>query len=679
MYVNSSMKKKAHWPQMFPRSIVPKSALSPSHVVKLCNIYLENATRIAGKNDEHDIALALCHNAEVALSQAKSPNKKYPLRDEIAAAYTNLSKLLDQLGHQVESRVFLNKAVKWGGNIHNAGQQLPSTAAGSTKVHSVDALAIPQHIFPKNVEPPTLNFKLPKPDERLASTPQLVCCLGLLQTTLATDDKLEPAAREWLEMIEKEVDEQERLKLIAHEVVRTYKRDEFKDAKAVAEVVYLAPVLDKDAFRDLLGEFYTGIKQSDLTMFHQLEGIAHLIQGADKGFLEADDLVKILTLLSSRLQVTHWQSSRNVHQLTLAVSQILDAMADTKVTDLDRKALHEPLLTYLKDLKGSKDPYLVYQAEYAIQALLCVPDDETKWQGAMRRTGKVIQGVSRLVSAAKGLDLNMFIKGLEEIQEGASKAFDTVMEVYDKATKLVESGQGLLDSLKEGFSYDQKRRWYSALRGADVLIRDGEFVAFKELVYKAPCRLDLAFQWGVCQRLGEIAVNQSWDLDTRRDAITFLGEIYKDDAVWGQQAQIKQRILDILMQLTLPSEGGAKLHVKVAKAQLEELKINGDEEKQKLYQNHLKNDQGSFPLKVTLRELASPSLLDCVQSIPDVDTNIRMLRTQRIKGRVNTVYISPLAKPSLQSADDNKFELMVKVKEFLESKKKVFLILGDSG
>jgi hypothetical protein len=179
----------------------------------------------------------------------------------------------------------------------------------------------------------------------------------------------------------------------------------------------------------------------------------------------------------------------------------------------------------------------------------------------MRRSGKVVQGVSRLVSAAKGLDLNKFIEGLGEIQEGfagASKVVEITKTAYDKVAKLVESGQGFLDSLKEGFSYDQKRKWYSALRGADILIRDGEFVAFKELVYKAPCRLDLAFQWGVCQRLGEIAVNQTWDLDTRRDAITFLGEIYKDDNAWGQGASIKQRIIDILMQLSSQSESGLK-------------------------------------------------------------------------------------------------------------------------
>ena len=437
-------------------------------------------------------------------------------------------------------------------------------AAGSLSVSPIKdrrkMVVVPSHIFPKNVGPPTLNLKLPEPDERLASTPQLVCCLGLLQTILTPDDKLEPSARKWLEVIEKDPDEQERLRLMAQEVVRAFKRDELKDAKAVAEVVCLAPVLSKDTFRTLLQGLYSGIDSSGLLDFHQLEGVAQLIQGADPGHPSEDDLVKILELFSARLQGTHDQSTNHQYELTLAISHVLDAMADTKVTGLDRMKLHEPLSDYLAELKTSSDPYLVYQAAYAHQALLCVPDDETTWQGAMRRTGKVIQGVAKLAGAVSGLDLEKLIEGLEAVQDGleVSKAFEIAMMGYEKVTTLIESGKGFMESLQEGLSFDRKREWYSALRGADIFIRDGEFVSFKELVYRAPCRFDLAFQWGVCQRLGEIAVNQSWDLDTRRDAIAFLGEIYKDDTVWGQQASTKQRILDILMQLALRSEGGLK-------------------------------------------------------------------------------------------------------------------------
>src|SRR5690606_5089771 len=117
-----------------------------------------------------------------------------------------------------------------------------------------------------------------------------------------------------------DTDEQDRLRTIATDVIRAFKRDEFKDAKAVTEVVYLAPVLEKDDFRYLLKEFHSGIEQSSLLDVHQLEGLAQLIQGADSNYLDADDLVKILELLSARLRDTHQQSASHLYQLTFAVS-----------------------------------------------------------------------------------------------------------------------------------------------------------------------------------------------------------------------------------------------------------------------------------------------------------------------------------------------------------------------
>ncbi|KAG0245111.1 hypothetical protein BGX31_007955 [Mortierella sp. GBA43] len=556
------------------------------------------------------------------------------------------------------------------------GQHIHDTDTVTTPL--ADIATVPLNIFVGNVRAPTITFKPPEVDERLNDTLQLACSLGLLQAFISPDDILDPAVRNWLQVTQIDTDEQERLKAMATDVIRAFKRDELKDVKAVAEVVYLSPVLEKEDFQYLLREFYSGIDQSGLLNVHQLEGLAQLIQGAKPGYLEADDLVKILQLLSTRLQDTHRQSPVRIYKLTLAVSHVLDAMADAEIKDLDRERLHEPLSLYLDGMKRSSDTYLVYQAAYAYQALLCVPDDETLWQATLRRSGKVVQGVSRLMSAVKGLDLNGFIEGLKDIQgglAGASEVARIVKDAYDGARSLAEGGQRFLECIKEGFSFSRKCAWYPALRGADILIREGQFAKFRKLVCEAPCRRDQAFQWGVCQRLGDIAVNPILDIDTRRSAIEFLGEIYQNDGEWGQHTAVKQWVLEILMQLSsFPMDDMHFLD-----SVLQELGKGGDAKKQALYRTCREDGYGSYPLEVVSPSIGSPSLLDRVQERLDVEGVLRQLKKQRLKARRNAIYIPPQAKPNLQASEESRFSLMEAAKGSLANKEQVFLVLGDSG
>jgi hypothetical protein len=142
--------------------------------------------------------------------------------------------------------------------------------------HGTGDIMLPQNIFPKNTRPPTVDFDPPEPDSRLESTRQLAYCLGLLQSSYEHDEILDPNARKWLQTIKDEPDEEDRLKALATDVIRAFKGDELKDTKSVTEVMYLA-VLNKDDFRYLFKEFYSGVVQSDLLDVHQLEGIAHLV------------------------------------------------------------------------------------------------------------------------------------------------------------------------------------------------------------------------------------------------------------------------------------------------------------------------------------------------------------------------------------------------------------------
>ncbi|KAK3823469.1 MAG: WD40-repeat-containing domain protein [Benniella sp.] len=689
---------------MFRGAAPSRIPLSPQQSLECANVCLATAH----KTKDLEVAQELCHDAGAMLAQIKrastlaslEPTTAQTFRERITVTYSDLGDLQDSLGQSDKARASYRNAEQWRGNTQKTGrlsQPKTTRSVKNTSLNTADATAtnqppqnsqtekqndaivhIPPQIFVENTQPSALVVNLPEPDERIGSTIELAYCLSLLQSTFKPDEIVDITTRNWFQSTAENNDEQERLKLLATDVIREFKRDELKDTTAITEVLYLVPVLDKDTYRNILRDFLTMIDQSGLLVIHQLDGLAQLIQGAKPGYLDADDLVKALKLLSTRSMDTHRQSPHHIYQLTATMSHVLDAMADTNVSGLDRETLHEPLLSYLDKLKKNPDPYLIYQAAYAYQALQYVPDNETLWQGTMRRTGKVIQGVSGMVTAVKGLDLNKLIEGLKNIQEAFSEASEAVRfakSAHKEVTSLVKDGKDIMDSLQEGLSFDHKREWYPALRGADVFIRERQFVKLEKLINEAPCRNDPAFQWGVCQRLGEIAADTMLDTETRRSAITFLGEIYKDDEKWGRQASVKQWVVRILMQISTLTGSVAQ----GAESLLQELETNGDAAKRVQYQSCREEGPGSHPLRFDTPPLETSLLLDRVQNKPDVESSLRQLKKRMINERGNVVYISPQAKANLQAPDESRFPLMDKVNEFLSGDQTVLLILGDSG
>jgi len=82
------------------------------------------------------------------------------------------------------------------------------------------------------------------------------------------------------------------------------------------------------------------------------------------------------------------------------------------------------------------------------------------------------------------------------------------------------------------------------------LIEGGDLAKLRTLICEAPCRRELYFQWGVCQRLGNLAANPLWGIETRQGAVRFLEEIYRGDNTWGLLLPVKGYILDVLRQLS---------------------------------------------------------------------------------------------------------------------------------
>ncbi|KAF9387857.1 hypothetical protein BGX21_000447, partial [Mortierella sp. AD011] len=652
--------------------------LSPEETLELANKHLE----LARKEDDIAKRLEVINRAKSLLKDTEnifaSKNVKDPtLSEGIANAYHEHGRLLNDLGHHSKAKKSHNKAEKWGyvevvdrndGSSHPLGKNDTGKPTPNK-----DVMQIQQKIFDQNITPPVAKYALPKPNELVTSTPQLAYCLSLLHPSMISVEGLDQSERDWLQDGTIDFDEKERLLKMATDLVRAFAQDELKKPDVVAEVVSLAAVLVPDDFRGLLQAFVDGIDQSMLLETHLLNGFSQLIRNAPQGCVDTDDLVKILKLLNARLKNTHKQSARHTYRLASTISQVLDSMVDCQVKGLSREQLHEPLSDYLKELQQNPDPYLVYQAAYAYQALQYIPDDETILQSMMRRTGKAVQGISGVVSAVKALDLVEFIEGLQDIQQGltgAEKAIELVSDAYLNAAALAKNGQELLASLKEGFNFKHKGSWYPALRGLDRLVQEGRFADFERLAREAPCQQDPAFRWGVCLRLGEIAANNIWDLKIRKYAFNFLRQLYEDNANNGQQVNIRQWIFCILNQL---AESFEDIVEGSADELLQEARANGDSGKGNLYYGYSLVQHHQM---VTPPPMKFP-LLDRVQNKSDVEAPLLKLRLERLNDRSSNVYISPRAKATPRATDD--FDLTAKVHEFLDSDGKVFLLLGNSG
>jgi len=90
-----------------------RDVLSPTQALELASIYLDNARKTS---DPH-IALVLCQDTEVSLSQAVRESKrvKYPgLREGISTAYVQLGSLLKSRRLHDEAEAFYKKAEKLG-------------------------------------------------------------------------------------------------------------------------------------------------------------------------------------------------------------------------------------------------------------------------------------------------------------------------------------------------------------------------------------------------------------------------------------------------------------------------------------------------------------------------------------------------------------------------------------
>ncbi|KAG9070354.1 hypothetical protein KI688_009691 [Linnemannia hyalina] len=535
--------------------------------------------------------------------------------------------------------------------------------------------AIPRlDVFSQNIKPPAILITLPEFGSRIDTTPQLALCIALLPKVGDPLNQQEDHSQilssgttaqcAWINYMKQDPIEQERLRWLGACMVDEFAKNASKDSTEIAEMVLIGPVLDSEHFRRMLSCTITAFEQAVFLDVDLLQGLVQLVHSAPSDALHPVDLVNILRVLRIRLQDTHQQSTVHPFHLTLALSRLLDVMAEHKVKDLDRVEEHEPLSGVLSALKASSDPYLMYQACYAFQALQYVPNNETPLQAVLRHSTGVVEGLVK-VSAVFMLDLGAVLEGLCKLQETLGGVVEVAGSVYDGACSLMESGRGVLESMKEGFGSGQKRPWYTAVRAAYAFAQAGQLKDLNVLIYEAPCRRDPLFQWGICQLLGEIASENIWDTSVRLQAVALLRELYMNDPLWGQDESVRTWMLNIIRQLGTTTDQVVSTSAHTLLKDLDQ-----DQDTATCLPYPLRS---RLPLPVT-----SPTLAR-VQNIPPLEYDLHKYKVLRLRLSRLSLYIQSFAKTSLRAKDEDTFPLLEKVQEFLASEHQVMLILGDSG
>ncbi|KAH7034397.1 hypothetical protein BKA57DRAFT_183467 [Linnemannia elongata] len=549
-----------------------------------------------------------------------------------------------------------------------------------TDSHSTDrpsplTSALRYDIFLADAPKPTVKVQTPiHPRAPIESTLQLVFCAKLLledqhrSTSRCNPTEvyvLDDAGRHWFNAIQEDPSAQTRIHWLVSRLAREFLKDPSLGPEAIYEVVILGPVLCEVDYRDLLSCFIERFDRSALFNVSLLQGMIQLLQSAPPGFLNDNDLVRIVSSLRKRLESTHAPDRAHVYHLVFAVSKVLEVMVKGEVKGLNRQRDHQSLLTALRNLKGvDDDDFLKFQISYAYQMSLYLPDDETSFQAFWRYAESVAVGVSAVASVFK-LDPMSALAAVEHIQQVAGNAIDVVKFNIDGALAFQATAEGVTQAAEKANWSQKKQPWFLALQAGYLFVQDGRLVDFNVLVCDATRRYDVNFQRGVCQILGEIALNPLWDDGSRRSAIEFLGELCKTDGGKRKDIKIRKWVTVILRQISSSVSPDVSGH---ARTLLDNLQ-----------QEHALDVEGSRVLNTPLPIPAVFPLLERALDIADVDHELACIRFRSLEECLHPVSIPLRAKATLRTPEDQSFLLKEKVLEFLQSDKLVFLLLGDSG
>ncbi|KAK3819073.1 MAG: hypothetical protein JOS17DRAFT_778114 [Linnemannia elongata] len=549
-----------------------------------------------------------------APGDGKGPNNNQPIRKRNSFLdYLGLPRFKDKWpGHKTSHQSLTAQAPP-----HLAGPPVISqpytsiindTQSCSTSVPEDKSLPIPpalvesiSDIFLENLPRPVIKTDVPALRDRFEVTQQLVYCCRLLIDSqafispagAAAEGRTEESASDiqqacrtesqdsrvngpqaletneiehaWIKVIGQDPIQKDHLRWLVTKVVQEFAKDDIKGPALIKEIVILGPVLDRDTYRSLLSCFITKFEGDTILDIALLQGLVQLVEYASPGYLVGDDLVRTLTALRQRLRETRKASSESTYQILIAICRLLDVMVNSSVKGVNRLEQHQPLVTALRELKDSDDPILRFQVDYALQACQYIPDDESTLQAVLRFSGGRSMAALGAASICKLDPANLF-NSLDTLRRAAGQAYEVTKWMLEGMEASQNGRFGAMQSLVHGLHKGTKHEWYLTLLAAKTFVREGRLAEFNQTVCVANCRDERSFQLGICQILGEIAMDVLWDPLTRRHAVDFLRALYMTPPGWKQHTVVKQWVHAVFTQLSELPDADIKDHVLVSPA-----------------------------------------------------------------------------------------------------------------
>ncbi|KAG0375129.1 hypothetical protein BGX24_009505 [Mortierella sp. AD032] len=669
---------------------------------------------------KRDILRSLCCILRSKSKGLKNKSSNQSLNTQDHAQVTGLSFIASQPA-SIPTRI-----------SHSAS--LSTSAANTTTVPSTGQKSI-SGIFSEDLPKPTIKTHLPDALDLIEMTQQLVytqrlirngrlvippeaAAISVAPTTEPIDESQGititesniPRAQGEQEWIPNETErtwigaqdhiQQHHFCELVKNVVAEFIKDDLKGSATIAEVVILGPILDSDTYRILLNCLIVKCKQDISFNSLLLQGLVQLIEDASPDYLEHGDLVDTLTVLQESLKRLHKSSSEqkelakdkspsadmpaskhtlslnsktsfdHLCQIIIAISRLLNVMVINEVKNVDRIGVHQSLVISLSELEDITDPFLQFQIQYALQASQYIADDESISQEILRFGGNVsvlTLGASNICK----LDPETLFNNLDILREAAEEAH-AVTKQFPKGQEGFQQGRsGSAHNLFNGIHAGSRHEWYLTLLFARTFVRHGQLAKFNRTICGARCGDNQAFQLGVCQILGELAMDPLWSTTIRQQAVDFLVALISPTIGWKQHLVVQEWVLAILTQLTDLLDADVKDYVQKALQDLAQ---------ESAFATPITaTTSTSFALSSRFPLPESSPLLVRAQKISYLEYDLHEYRILRIEESHQGIYIPPMAKANLKARDDSLFSLIDKVEEFLTSKREVMLILGDSG